>query len=265
MFCTQCGKELDEGTLFCPSCGAKQEVAAPQPEFTQAPQPEPVQPEFVQAPQPEPVQPEFTQAPQPEPVQPEFTQAPQPEQPFAQPYPNYGQPVQQDYGKPKKSPLVPILIGVISAAVIGTGVLLFFLFFRSGNADMAGKYELAAMEISGLTFDVNAIPALKKDLSIELKEDGTGFFNFEGNSEEVTWKLDGDRLDLQDKTGTKLSDYLSAQGGILEYKNGRIYLSMTSGDTEGTSILAKEGDTLSDIEMSTLEDLMNKFSEGIGQ
>ena len=31
MFCTKCGKQLDEGMKFCTSCGAQVPVAKPQP------------------------------------------------------------------------------------------------------------------------------------------------------------------------------------------------------------------------------------------
>lgn len=54
MFCNQCGKEIPDGTTFCPNCGAKQEIiegaqagaqpAEPTPAVQPMPQPQQVQP-----------------------------------------------------------------------------------------------------------------------------------------------------------------------------------------------------------------------------
>ena len=46
MLCRQCGSNLQEGTTFCPDCGAKQDVAAPN--YQQYAQPQYQQPSYQQ-------------------------------------------------------------------------------------------------------------------------------------------------------------------------------------------------------------------------
>ncbi|MBO4396335.1 MAG: zinc ribbon domain-containing protein [Eubacterium sp.] len=304
MFCPNCGKQLEEGTAFCPMCGtaiatAPQENAqAPQQEqqqfsqavggFDQAPQQEQQQFNqaaggFDQAP-PQPQQ-QFDQAaggfdqtpPQPQqqfnqaaggfdqvPPQPQYNQQAgaynqvPPQQPYAQPVPDYG-----PMTPAKKSHVVPILIVVIAAAVIAVGVLLFFLLRSSGGGDVAGRYHLAAIQFNGMTFKADLVPNLTQNINIELKDDGTGTFSYENNSEEVTWERNGSDLEIKSKTGQKISDYLTTQGGAITFVDGRIYITMETGGMSGSTILAKEGDDLSDIEMSSLEDLMQAFGQGI--
>ena len=52
--CPNCGQQLEDADVFCPNCGqnteAVQENVQPEPQFTPAPQPQPL----YQAPQPAP-------------------------------------------------------------------------------------------------------------------------------------------------------------------------------------------------------------------
>jgi len=43
MFCSSCGANIPDGTVFCPSCGSRQPGAAPQPPQAQAPASQPPQ------------------------------------------------------------------------------------------------------------------------------------------------------------------------------------------------------------------------------
>ena len=69
MKCNKCGAELEEGAIFCGSCGGKVEGPEPQPEKTETPE---TQPEVIE-PSPEPIT---------EPVSEAFEQA-APTQPFS--------------------------------------------------------------------------------------------------------------------------------------------------------------------------------------
>ncbi len=254
MFCSQCGAEVAEGAAFCSSCGAK--VVAPA-----QPQPQPV-PEPVVQPEP-PVQLEpvvqSVQEPQVQP-EPEQVQEPIPEvqpepQPFAQPEP-------QAYGPmtpAKKSPMVPILIVAIVAALAATGVLLYFFVFRSGGAgsEVAGNYHPVAIDYNGVTMDLSAYPSNSVDMQIELREDGTGSFSHNSEKAEIRWELDGTNLKLKLLTGQEM---MSSVGGNVEYKNGRIYFHMNASGMSVATILAKEGDDLSDLNMSDFSDLIKQFN-----
>ena len=92
-FCYNCGAKIEEGSLFCSSCGAKQSVA---------PTPAPVAVEEP-APQPTPV---VAQAPQPAP-QPELSQWQQ----------NYNAYLSYQEPKKKKTAVPFIVIGVIVAVI----------------------------------------------------------------------------------------------------------------------------------------------------
>ena len=272
MICPKCGAQLEAGAGFCTMCGTPINTGA-----QAQPQGQPGQ-AYGQTGQPGQA---YGQAGQP--GQP-YSQAGQPGYGQAQAAPGYGQsapgygqvpPQGQPYGQAgqpgygamepvaKKSHLAPILIAVIAAVLVASGVLVYFLVFRSSGGDVPGKYHMAAVEISGLTFDTSTIPGMNQDISVELRDDGTGSFAYESNNEEITWELNGSDLEMTSKTGQKVSDYLTSQGGKIEFKNGRIYITMESGGFYGTTILAKEGDNLSDIEFSTLQDLMQLFGQGI--
>ena len=296
MFCPKCGTQLPEGAVFCSSCGTKLEIPAP--EMTQTPPPGGPQPgtqeSFAQT--PPPVQPEpqesFAQTPPVEPQpQESFGQtAPEwqagPQQDFGQTPPpgGYGQPQgfgqvppQGGYGPTmdnpyspmapaKKSKAVPILICVIAAAVIATVVLLFIFVFNKKGGDIVGKYHAAAMEFSGMTLDISSIPGMDANaLSFDLQEGGTGTASLNGESHPITWKQEGDTLDIIAEDGKSFADAIANGGGKLEFKNNRIYCTYEQGGMSGSMILAKEGDNLSDIEMTSLAEFLAKMGSSIGQ
>ena len=188
----------------------------------------------------------------------------------------YGQ--QSPYGQPmgaysplepaKKSKAVPILIAVIAAVVIAAIVLVlvFFVFNKKGG-DVPGTYHLAAMEMSGMTIDISSIPGTdQSNMSLVLRDDGTGTMMSDSGNQECTWELDGEKMDIKNAEGKSVSDYLSMSGGRMEFKNNRIYIIGPGQGEESTSmILAKEGDDLSDIDMATMSDIFAKIGSKIGE
>ena len=156
VFCTKCGTSILEDSLFCPKCGARQELAAPvQPQPQQAapqvvqqqpqvapiqlqPQTPPQQPVRMQ-PSPQPVQPrpQYQQQPQynqpPQNNQQQFRQQPYQAQPqprpqfVQQPQPQYNQ---QQYQQPQYQPQPPkkkSKAGLIIGLSVGGGALLLLL------------------------------------------------------------------------------------------------------------------------------------------
>lgn len=126
MKCTSCGAELNPGTLFCTSCGAK--VTAP---AEAAPAPAPVQtPAPAPAPAPAPVQPI---APAPAPVQQTYYNPPPVQPPM-------GTPAQPIYAQmmPDTTPLTPIqyVLYMILFCVPLVNIICMFVFaFGSGNVN----------------------------------------------------------------------------------------------------------------------------------
>ena len=183
----------------------------------------------------------------------------------------YGQPMNQ-YGPltpAKKSKTVPILIAVIGVALIATLVVLFVFVFNKGggNSDVVGKYHAAAIEFSGMTLDISSLPGMDdaKAMSFDLQEDGNGTATVSGVSHPITWTLEGGSLDIIAEDGKSFAEAISNGGGKLEFKNNRIYCNYEENGMAGSMIFAKEGDTLSDIEMSTLADFFAKMGEGMSQ
>lgn len=141
MFCTNCGKELPEGTMFCTQCGRPVEAAAA-PGVAQAPQPAPEVapvPEAASAPQPAPVTPEANPTPAAEPV---YTEAPQPAPAYAAPQPapvpNPASAPEQPKKKGGKGKVVGIVLGiVVLVAVLGVGgYFVYTNFFATGPEEV---------------------------------------------------------------------------------------------------------------------------------
>lgn len=141
MFCTNCGKELPEGTMFCTQCGRPVEAAAT-PGVAQAPQPAPEVapvPEAASAPQPAPVTPEANPTPAAEPV---YTEAPQPAPAYAAPQPapapNPASAPEQPKKKGGKGKVVGIVLGiVVLVAVLGVGgYFVYTNFFATGPEEV---------------------------------------------------------------------------------------------------------------------------------
>lgn len=141
MFCTNCGKELPEGTMFCTQCGRPVEAAAT-PGVAQAPQPAPEVapvPEAASAPQPAPVTPEANPTPAAEPV---YTEAPQPAPAYAAPQPAPAPAPASAPEQPKKKggkgKVVGIVLGiVVLVAVLGVGgYFVYTNFFATGPEEV---------------------------------------------------------------------------------------------------------------------------------
>lgn len=141
MFCTNCGKELPEGTMFCTQCGRPVEAAAT-PGVAQAPQPAPEVapvPEAASAPQPAPVTPAANPAPAAEPT---YTEAPQPAPAYAAPQPapapNPASAPEQPKKKGGKGKVVGIVLGiVVLVAVLGVGgYFVYTNFFATGPEEV---------------------------------------------------------------------------------------------------------------------------------
>lgn len=186
MFCVKCGTKLDDGAVFCTSCGARQtdapasvppqSQAIPQPQQTAQPQPIP---QAVPQPQPIPqAAPQYPQAGAPQyqqvgapqyqqPMQqPSFQQAP-PQPPFQGAVP----PSPQPPAKPKrKSPLPAILIVLLLLAAVAAGA---WYFLQSGGNGKTEYKELAEAYFDAVDkADVNALAKLyEKDQAENLLED----------------------------------------------------------------------------------------------
>lgn len=141
MFCTNCGKELPEGTMFCTQCGRPVEAAAT-PGVAQAPQPAPEVapvPEAASAPQPAPVTPEANPTPAAEPV---YTEAPQPAPAYAAPQPAPAPAPASAPEQPKKKggkgKVVGIVLGIVAlVAVLGVGgYFVYTNFFATGPEEV---------------------------------------------------------------------------------------------------------------------------------
>ncbi len=123
MFCPKCGTQLPDGSQFCSECGASIEQPS-----AQIPQPA-VQPA-------QPVQPE--QPAQTFGAQPTYQQQQFGEQPQFGAQPAYAAPV---YGQPavkKKVPVVPIVCGVVGAAIVAFLIVLFVVIIPN-NTGVKGK------------------------------------------------------------------------------------------------------------------------------
>ena len=135
MFCTNCGKELPEGTMFCTQCGRPVEAAAT-PGVAQAPQPAPEVapvPEAAPAPQSAPVTPE---------AEPTYTEAPQPAPAYAAPQPAPAPAPASAPEQPKKKggkgKVVGIVLGIVAlVAVLGVGgYFVYTNFFATGPEEV---------------------------------------------------------------------------------------------------------------------------------
>ena len=141
MFCTNCGKELPEGTMFCTQCGRPVEAAAT-PGVAQAPQPAPEVapvPEAASAPQPAAVTPAANPAPAAEPTYTEDSQpAPAYAAPQPAPAPNPASAPEQPKKKGGKGKVVGIVLGiVVLVAVLGVGgYFVYTNFFATGPEEV---------------------------------------------------------------------------------------------------------------------------------
>lgn len=141
MFCTNCGKELPEGTMFCTQCGRPVEAAAT-PGVAPAPQPaagEASAPGAAPAPQPAAVAPAANPTPAAEPT---YTEGSQPAPAYAAPQPapapNPVPAPEQPKKKGGKGKIVGIVLGiVVLVAVLGVGgYFVYTNFFATGPEEV---------------------------------------------------------------------------------------------------------------------------------
>lgn len=153
MFCTNCGKELPEGTMFCTQCGRPVEAAAT-PGVAPAPEPVP-QPAPAVPPAPE-AAPQPVTAPAPEAAYPPSAANPAPaagpvysEAPQSAPAPAYAAPQpapapapaptpEQPKKKGGKGKIVGIVLGIVAlVAVLGVGGYFVYMnFFATGPEEV---------------------------------------------------------------------------------------------------------------------------------
>ena len=231
MFCPKCGAQMPDGTKFCMACGTLLNQEA-------APQAQPQEAVINQTP------------PQSQPEGPSYEQ---PQMEFYSPIPQ---------GKPKKSPLVPILIIAIAAALIAAGVLLFFVLKGSGASDVPGNYKAVAVEYHGHFVDIKGMSSLD-GLTFSLKEGGEGTATNNGKTEPVTWEMNGSALDIKGTNGESLAQYVAGQGGSIEFKDGRIIIHVIESGITASTILAKDTDDLSDLEILSMSEFMQKYGAEI--
>lgn len=141
MFCTNCGKELPEGTMFCTQCGRPVEAAAT-PGVAPAPRPaagEASAPGAAPAPQPAAVAPAANPTPAAEPT---YTEGSQPAPAYAAPQPapapNPVSAPEQPKKKGGKGKIVGIVLGiVVLVAVLGVGgYFVYTNFFATGPEEV---------------------------------------------------------------------------------------------------------------------------------
>lgn len=141
MFCTNCGKELPEGTMFCTQCGRPVEAAAT-PGVAPAPQPaagEASAPGAAPAPQPAAVAPAANPTPAAEPT---YTEGSQPAPAYAAPQPapapNPVSAPEQPKKKGGKGKIVGIVLGIVAlVAVLGVGgYFVYTNFFATGPEEV---------------------------------------------------------------------------------------------------------------------------------
>lgn len=141
MFCTNCGKELPEGTMFCTQCGRPVEAAAT-PGVAPAPQPaagEASAPGAAPAPQPAAVAPAANPTPAAEPT---YTEGSQPAPAYAAPQPAPAPAPAPTPEQPKKKggkgKIVGIVLGIVAlVAVLGVGGYFVYMnFFATGPEEV---------------------------------------------------------------------------------------------------------------------------------
>lgn len=219
MFCPNCGTQLPDGTQFCSECGVatavQPEPAAKAVDLNKVEQsvPQPAQsiPQPVQSMEqpaqsiPQPTQ-SFGALVQPAYQQPMFNEQPQQ---FGAQQPGYAAPV---YGQAtavkKKPPIVPIIIGVCSAALVAFLIVLFTVIIPN-NSGIRGKlrhkwttsesgisvtYDLKKNQATtfGISFPITWTVSGEDHLKVEMS------FMGETNSDEYIFSLseDGKTLTL---------------------------------------------------------------------
>ena len=110
MLCNYCGNQIEDGTAYCPYCGAQMQQPYAQQTYAQ----QPMQQTYAQQPMQQIQQPYMQQHPM-QPMQQPYMQQ-QPMQQMQQPYAQ--QPMQQQNNAPAKKSKLPIIIAIIAVVII---------------------------------------------------------------------------------------------------------------------------------------------------
>ncbi len=120
-------------------------------------------------------------------------------------------------------------------------------------AGIAGEYKIYALESEDLCI---AIPEGEMEFTIKLNEDGTASVTVDGESEALTWKVDGKTLTLLDEAGNVSgAEYkITVEDGIMTFfvpgTNGEsdIYEYLVTKDADVSSLNAIDPSELEDAE-----------------
>lgn len=147
MFCTQCGKEITNGSQFCPGCGAQQGSGGSV--NTQSQPPQNQMPQYQQTQPPQYTPPQYQQAP-PSPQPPQYRQ-PQYQPPQYQPQPPQGAFVSAPPKKKKRGCLIAVIavlliFGVLIVAAALNGGEISFSTANVAEACMASQIDMNTFE-----------------------------------------------------------------------------------------------------------------------
>lgn len=214
-FCPNCGKEVTVGR-FCTGCGTPIVQASVTPPACE-PNPE-FEPQTQSIPQEAP-----SPTPQAAPVfQPQtFPSAPQPK---------------------KMNNKRWFLIDGIALAVVAIAVIL-IVFVFGGNSSAAGTYTLSSMEASGMSMNADTLALFGMEITMVLREDGTGVMNMMGYTEPLTWTdssitVDGDTVPFT-LDGDTLS--ISIDGSSM------IFTRTGDAPASGNDVAAADSDAFADL------------------
>ncbi len=137
MFCPNCGTQLEDGSVFCGSCGARMNAAE---------QPQPQQPQQPQYEQPQYQQPQYQQ--------PQYQQ------------PQYQQPV---YAQAPKKSKKPLFIAIGAVAIVAIVAVVLVLVLGGGNNNSAKGAVQLYLDV--MTGDVSNIESMAPKAVWEYLED----------------------------------------------------------------------------------------------
>jgi len=192
MFCTNCGNQIPDDSVFCVHCGARVSDAEPAPVIPAEEQPQPVQ-EAIQWEQPEIVEPveEKPQLVQEAPVTPEQ------EPPVQQPY---VPPVAPKPVKPKKPVKVgPIIAIAAGAIVLVVALVLCYFMFWSPAAKLKQNLEAGDMVAAYEIYRDNFAGEDLNDENIAYLEAGANQAETDYMAGTITYQEAMNRLDVMRK------------------------------------------------------------------
>lgn len=260
MFCTKCGKQLDNSARFCPACGNPVSAAAPE-EVKPLDTPVIAEPEEPQAPEsPVIAEAEEPQAPEsPVIAEPEEPQTPEspvtvaaapaeqtaPESPTAPPAPTFEEFAQETPAPKKKKKIAPWIAGGTAVVLVGAAAVGYFGFYNQvmrlfmGDAGFALHVEKKTGGF--VTFDERASAKLSEMLAARIdemllyrlkKEQDADDFDFEDHDREQLSAMISALLPMAERfDGSELTYGMSIE--LDELLSGLIGLSGTSLDSLG--------------------------------